>query len=1151
MALACLATLGFALLVVGAGLLLWERRQRVVSLPYIAPDPNMGPPPVGNATNLISEGDARQLSFLEATLPNRRWLGRPLHRPPSLTQPPTPTHPQPRARTRQPRAVLALAGLSLAAFACALGVAFAPWGVGGAGIQGGVVVAVASFSLPGGALQPSAPLAEYIMQAATVRGYSNVIMRVASSPPVSEAAAEAEAIRLGADFLLWGEIGAGGDITANVTLRPDFSPGQRQWQLYTELDPGALILPQQAHIYLPASKGADPLVPLATALIALRLGDYVEAALYAGGASATLADGGDAGSFPRMVEAMSYAAAGEPGRAIEILDALDIEGRLPPEGAVNRAFAHLMLSDYAGAIADAERALGDREASNRATARAYLARARARYRVGRGYGGAISDLDEAARLDPLYPLYRLDKAETFYRQAQPDSARTELQSLTGHLWDAAPAHRLLGLVQLMLGRPDDAFAPLDKAAEMYNAWLAEMRGEEAAAQVAGDAGRARAATEGILQLNRELASVYLYQGVAWADKAKGEPEESFLGGVWRNIRGEPTTYERAIRRMEEATRLDPNRADISLHMGNVYIAMGDTGRGAKALEQALALDPTAPEAYIALARLQEAQGNPQEAIGSITQLIENAAYHYPAYEELYRLYRQLGDEGAARSALANSLSPAPRQPADHLWRGKFLRILGRNEEAIQELNAALADPDLWEAHIYLGELLQEAGRLPDALAEYRQALSQQPNDPRALLGAGRLLVLAGETGEAEKLFARLTSLAPGNVDGHIAYLQIRLQKGDLEGALESGKRAVEAGPSRLDARFYLGVAHEARREWGAAAESYKAALERDPNHFDALMGWARSLINAGRTAEALEAASRAVEIRGDDPQAHRWLAEARLATGDAAGALQSLSRALELSPNWPDALALASRAYLLGGDRDAALLYANQAVAGNPRDPAGYLAQGDALLAMGRHIEARAAFDGALGVSPPGNAGALVGKGRAQAGEGDHAGALVTYTGALQADEKSAEAYFYSARSYEAIVNLDEAHKRYAMAVELSPGWAEALIELGKTYLARGDGEQALGTFERATKVSPNMAPAWLGYGMALRRQGRLAEATEALRQATQLDANNADAWLNLGLSLEERGDRGGAYQAFTQARQRATGDSVRRQAESGLERVK
>ena len=364
------------------------------------------------------------------------------------------------------------------------------------------------------------------------------------------------------------------------------------------------------------------------------------------------------------------------------------------------------------------------------------------------------------RLDPGYTVARLDKAQVLYRQSQPDAARGELETVLSHMPDSAPAYTLLGLVRLMLAQPDDAQSALSNSATLYSSWIASLRTSEAQAQVAGNADRAEVATEGILALNRELAGVYLYQGIAWADKARKEPPESFLGGVWRNIQGQPTLYERAIGKMQDAARLDPRRPDIPVQLGNLYVEMGDTGKAAQELATARQIDPSAPEPYLALAHLQEAQNNVAEAVKTIAELTANSERYYPAYEELYRLYMGGGDTASANTSLQRALQISPETPSDHLWRGKFLQLLGNNADAEGEFRAALANPDLWEAHVHLGEILAQAGRHPEALAEFKAALNVQPNDPGALLGAARLMVLAGETDEAQSLFGRLTSLAP-------------------------------------------------------------------------------------------------------------------------------------------------------------------------------------------------------------------------------------------------------------------------------------------------------------------------------------------------------------------------------------------------------
>src|SRR5439155_7927954 len=221
----------------------------------------------------------------------------------------------------------------------------------------------------------------------------------------------------------------------------------------------------------------------------------------------------------------------------------------------------------------------------------------------------LAELDQARQLEPALPAARLAKAAIFYRNSQPDQARAELEAILKVSPDAASARTQLALVWLMLGKPDEAQKQIEQAASLYTGWLADLRADEAKAQVTGDGVRAQSAAAGIQLLNRELASVYLYRGMALADQAGKEPAESFLGGLWRRVRGQPTTYERALAAVQDAYNLDKRRPDILLQMGTVYTRMGDTGRAAQALQQAQDMAPTSPEPYMALAQLQDSQGN--------------------------------------------------------------------------------------------------------------------------------------------------------------------------------------------------------------------------------------------------------------------------------------------------------------------------------------------------------------------------------------------------------------------------------------------------------------------------------------------------------------------------------------------------------------
>lgn len=1156
MDLAWLAGLGVLLLVAGLSALAYDTvRRKNLNQPYPFPE---------QTTRLLEEDFLPTLSPQAPPVPLPRPSRLPIFTP--LKRPKRAPRAERAAFPRKPR----LAGIRR--LASPFGALGSVWWIAAGGLlslglvgvgvaalglsarpsaaPGSIVVGISRFVNAPPVGDPAETLSAELLKAAASRGMVNVILRSSQAQPSTTEDAEAERERLRADFLVWGEVGAGGELTAALTLAPSFSPGQQPWQQWTSREPSILLFPHHSLLRLTPTSGIYPLLPLSLALIELKEGDYREAERAASGAQATVEDAGGSGGLAYLIQAAAHTAAGNYADGITVYERMESAGYMSPEARANRAFARLNLADVTGAKADLDRVTLERDTDERTLAMAYLLRARATSRQGGDAVSAMSELDESLRLRPDYLPARLDKAQLFYRLAQPDAARAELEALLKAAPDAAPAHRLMGLIWLMLGKTPEAQRAFGQAHMVYSGWLSELRSTEAAAQAGGDAAAASAATEGILVLNRELSTVYLYQGMALADQGRTEPPESFLGGIWRRIRGEQTTYERALALLGEAARLDPRGIEAYLQMGSIYTATGDTARAAQAIQQARELQPDAPQPYLALAKLQESQNNPREAARTLEELVSRAPLAYEVYQELHRLYLKSGDQAAASGALERALSASPVSAADRLWRGKFLKVLGRRAEAQVELTAASADPSLWEAHLLMGQILLEDGNGPDALAHFQAALEQQPNEPSALLSAGRLLASAGRIGEAEQLFSRLTTLSPANVEGHIAYSELLLRKGEIEKAIEEAKRAVQADDSRADAHFYLGLAYSAQKEWPSATTHFKAATERDPNNFEAFIRLAGSLFNEDRYTESLQASEAAIKLRGDDPQGHRWKAEAHLALRDADSSLSAAGESLRLAPRSVEALSVAARAALLKGDGAAARTYAEQAAAESGPDSGGLLALGEVNLGLGRAEEALRAYRAALAATP-GSAAALTGEGRALQALGEREKALELFATALGSDGKYAEARLYAGHTQVEMGRWDLALAEYGNAVRLRPNWPEALYYLGRAYLQRKELAKAQQAFQRATDYSPNLVEAWFGLGIAGRDLGNREAAVNALRRATELNRSYADAWLYLALTLEESGEQAQAREAFNNAIATATDATTRNQAEEGLRRVR
>src|SRR5918997_3127304 len=69
------------------------------------------------------------------------------------------------------------------------------------------------------------------------------------------------------------------------------------------------------------------------------------------------------------------------------------------------------------------------------------------------------------------------------------------------------------------------------------------------------------------------------------------------------------------------------------------------------------------------------------------------------------------------------------------------------------------DPSFGRAHYELGLILEEEGKLEEAIAEFKLALKSLPDNITALTALGHAQGLAGKKSDAEKVISRLQELS--------------------------------------------------------------------------------------------------------------------------------------------------------------------------------------------------------------------------------------------------------------------------------------------------------------------------------------------------------------------------------------------------------
>lgn len=143
-----------------------------------------------------------------------------------------------------------------------------------------------------------------------------------------------------------------------------------------------------------------------------------------------------------------------------------------------------------------------------------------------------------------------------------------------------------------------------------------------------------------------------------------------------------------------------------------------------------------------------------------------------------------------------------------------------------------------------------AGRLEAAEALYRQVLAARPDDPRALLLFGRLLLARGNATEAIVWLERAVPLLPALGQSHAALADALYAAGRTMDAIERYRWALAIDPAIPAVWHGLGRALAVRGQTGEAIASLRRAVTLEPG----LLAAHRDLAGAGCTdgAEQLE-----------------------------------------------------------------------------------------------------------------------------------------------------------------------------------------------------------------------------------------------------------------------------------------------------------
>jgi len=197
----------------------------------------------------------------------------------------------------------------------------------------------------------------------------------------------------------------------------------------------------------------------------------------------------------------------------------------------------------------------------------------------------------------------------------------------------------------------------------------------------------------------------------------------------------------------------------------------------------------------------------------------------------------------------------------------------------------------------LGVTLEKTGRLDEAIAHYRQALSLNPSVRFICFRLGNALMKQQNFTEAAAAYSQELSLSPESPET-VHNLGTALQNlGRHDQAIICYQKAIALHPSYAEAYNNLGVtlAHLGRLEHAIA--SYRDALVHNPNYADAYSNLGNALERMFDYPNAILLCKRAIELEPNHAAAHLHLGNAYKHLGLFQEAVASYQQAISLTPN--------------------------------------------------------------------------------------------------------------------------------------------------------------------------------------------------------------------------------------------------------------
>ena len=359
-------------------------------------------------------------------------------------------------------------------------------------------------------------------------------------------------------------------------------------------------------------------------------------------------------------------------------------------------------------------------------------------------------------------------------------------------------------------------------------------------------------------------------------------------------------YSGALKFFEAATKYDENSSPtLRKRIAQMYVRVGKLDLALQELDKALEHDDKDLDVLQLKAGILATTKRTKEAIATYQQVI---AMSPPTNEDPYvllaSLYAQEGDFSTARQVLGELVGKNSDSFFGHYYLARMSEADGDAKAAEQSyLRAIVLNPNAESVKLDLARVYGVQKRYADAITVCEEIVKNNPRNVAARNMLGQLLLGDNKLDQAIEQFETLGKLEEDPTETRFKIALIKVQRRDLEGAVNDLSLIVAEHPENSVARYYLGSAYAGlKRTQDALAELNKITKGQE-FYLESRVLITALLQQEKRYPEALVALNEVIIERPTDIKLLSLRASLERDAGKKEDAVVTLRKILEVEPN--------------------------------------------------------------------------------------------------------------------------------------------------------------------------------------------------------------------------------------------------------------